>query len=64
MLSNVLDRAAFLNNYIDDRQLSYQTENNWSSLRPDLDRLASAFNIAWNWSTNPGGGSGRFREQA
>jgi hypothetical protein len=53
-----------LNNYIADRQLSYQTENNWSSLRTDLDQLASAFNIAWNWSTTypvaaiPGGGYG------
>ncbi len=52
----VLERAAFLNNYIAARQLSYQTENNWSSLRTDLDQLASAFNIAWNWSTYPGGG--------
>lgn len=51
----VLDRAAFLNNFIADRQLSSQTENNWSSLRPDLDQLASAFNIAWNWSNVPGG---------
>ena len=58
--SNVLDRAAFLNNYIANRQLSYQTENNWTALRSDLDRLASAFNIAWNWSTVPGvpGGGG------
>jgi hypothetical protein len=58
--SNVLDRAAFLNTYIADRQLSYQTENNWTALRSDLDRLASAFNIAWNWSTVPGvpGGGG------
>ena len=55
---NVLDRAAFLNSYIADRQLSYQTENNWNTLRLDLDRLASAFNIAWNWSTVPGSGSG------
>src|SRR5215213_111129 len=50
----VLERAAFLNNYIADRQLSSQTENNWSTLRTDLDQLASAFNIAWNWSTTPG----------
>ena len=53
---NVLDHAAFLNNYIADRQLSFQTENNWSALRTDLDQLANAFNIAWNWSTLPGGG--------
>ena len=52
---NVLDRAAFLNTFISDQQLSYQTENNWSSLRTDLDRLASAYSIAWNWSNVPGG---------
>jgi uncharacterized membrane protein len=56
---NVLDRAAFLNSYVTDQRLSYQTTNNWNTLRQDLDRLASAFNIAWNWSTAPGvpGGS-------
>jgi predicted kinase len=54
----VLDRAAFLNNFISDQQLSYQTENTWSLLRTDLDRLAGAFNIAWNWSNLPGGDYG------
>jgi hypothetical protein len=53
-----LDRAAFINTYVADRQLSYQTENNWNVLRQDLERLASAYNIAWNWSTTPGGGYG------
>src|ERR1051326_4303203 len=64
---NVLDRAAFLNNYVADRQLSYQTKNSWSPVRTDLESLASAYNIAWNWSNNnypgpgnyPGGGYGR-----
>ena len=55
---NVLERAAYLDSFIADRNLSYQTENNWSTLRTDLERLAGAFNIAWNWSTVPGGGSG------
>ncbi|HEX5875387.1 MAG TPA: hypothetical protein VFY60_12130, partial [Pyrinomonadaceae bacterium] len=59
----LLEHAAFLNSYIASRQLSYQTENNWTTLRQDLDRLASAFNIAWNWSNVPtvpgGGGVGR-----
>jgi YMGG-like Gly-zipper len=53
---NLLDRAAFLNTFIADSQLSYQTENNWSSLRPDLEQLAGAYNIAWNWSNVPSGG--------
>src|ERR1044071_7010970 len=55
---NVLDRAAFLNNYITNRQLSYQTENAWSPLRTDLEQLASAYNIAWNWSNVPDGNNG------
>jgi hypothetical protein len=49
----VLEHAAYLNTYVADRQLSYQTENNWSNLRQDLDRLASAYNVAWNWSNVP-----------
>jgi hypothetical protein len=58
---NVLDRAAFLNNYLTNRQLSNQTENSWNTLRPDLDQLASAFSIAWNWSTYPGGNTGGYQ---
>jgi hypothetical protein len=54
----VLDRAAFLNNYIGNRQLSYQTENNWSAMRTDLEQLANAYNIAWNWSNVPNGNYG------
>jgi hypothetical protein len=57
-IQTLLDRAAFINTYVSDRQLSYQTENNWSLLKQDLERLASAYNIAWNWSTTPGGGYG------
>jgi len=64
----LLDRAAFLNTFVTDRQLSYQTENNWSVLRPDLEQLAGAYNIAWNWSNVPvpggnyGGGQGSRRD--
>jgi hypothetical protein len=59
---SVLERAAFLNSFVGNRRLSYQTENTWSALRTDLDRLASSYNIAWNWTTTPeyptGGGYG------
>ena len=50
----LLEHAAYLNTFVMDRQLSYQTENNWSTLRQDIDRLANAYNIAWNWSNTPG----------
>lgn len=54
----VLEHAAYLNSYVSNRQLSYQTENNWSILRQDLDRLASAYNIAWNWQNLPSNDTG------
>ena len=57
-VNNVLNSAAYLNNYVADRQLSQQTENNWNRLRQDLDQLANAFNIAWNWQNTPGSGGG------
>jgi hypothetical protein len=34
-------------------QLSGQAEQGWLGMRRDLDRLASAYNVAWNW-TDPG----------
>jgi hypothetical protein len=49
----VLEHASYLNSYVENRQLSYQTENNWNVLRNDLNRLASAYNVAWNWSNVP-----------
>jgi hypothetical protein len=55
---NLLEHAAYLNNYVTARQLSYRTENNWSTLRQDLDQLANAYNIAWNWSTLPSDDTG------
>ena len=61
---NVLERAAFINSYVTDHQLGYQTKNNWDLLRQDLDSLASAYNIAWNWSTQPVPGSGGYSTDA
>ena len=61
---NVLERAAFINSYVTKHQLGYQTKNNWDLLRQDLDSLASAYNIAWNWSTQPVPGSGGYSTDA
>ncbi|HSE31309.1 MAG TPA: YMGG-like glycine zipper-containing protein [Pyrinomonadaceae bacterium] len=64
---NVLQEASFLHNYVSNEQLSNQTENNWNLLRQELDRLASTFNVSWNWSSSypdpgyPDSGSGNGR---
>jgi YMGG-like Gly-zipper len=59
-VQNVLEQAAFLNSYVGNEQLSYQTENSWLALKSDLDQLASLYNVAWNWSTFPDSGSATF----
>ena len=57
-VSDLLRNAAFLNTYVNNQQLSYQTENSWTQLRPDLESLGSAFNVSANWSTSPGNDGG------
>lgn len=53
----LLEHASYLNRYLTDQQFSYQTENNWNVLRQDLDRLASAYSLAWDWSNVPANGN-------
>jgi hypothetical protein len=52
---NVLEPAAVLNSLMANYDFDVVAERNWTMLRQDLDQLASAANIAWNWSTVPGG---------
>ena len=46
----VLRRGAGIDGFMQRYQLNAQTEQGWLSLRGDLDRLARAYNVAWNWS--------------
>jgi hypothetical protein len=55
---NLLQAAVYLNNFMSDQRLSYQTQNSWTPLKQDLDQLATAYNIAWDWSNTPGGSYG------
>jgi hypothetical protein len=48
---NVLDRAALLDSLMANYGFDAAAERDWTILRQDLDQLASASNIAWNWNT-------------
>jgi hypothetical protein len=56
--NSLLQSASVLDRFVADRQLSYQTENGWTSLKTELDQLASAFNVAGNWNNVPAPGGG------
>jgi hypothetical protein len=49
-VQNVLDRAVPINNFMSRRPLTTQAQNDWATLRTDLDALASAYGVAWNWN--------------
>jgi YmgG-like glycine-zipper protein len=52
----VLAQAAYFNRFMIDNRLEARAGTDWNALKSNLDQLASAFNIAWNWSeTVPGG---------
>ena len=46
----VLDRAARIDNFMQRRRLGGEAERSWATLRSDIDQLASAYNISWNWN--------------
>lgn len=48
----VLDRAAWIDNFMQRHALATASERQWSLLRSDLNTLASYYRVAWNWS-NP-----------
>ena len=60
-VQDVLNRAASIDRFTSGNNLSYQTKNQWTSLRSDLDTLARNNNVSWNWNqsgTTYGGNSG------
>jgi len=45
----VLDRAARIDNFMSRNRLSSKAQDDWSTLKSNLDELASAYNVEWRW---------------
>jgi hypothetical protein len=45
----VLDRAARIDNFMGRNRLSAKAQDDWSTLKSNLDELASAYNVSWRW---------------
>src|ERR1044071_8552089 len=57
-VENVLSQAAFLNEFMMRNRLDMQAMNDWTTLRADLDALARAYNVTWDWTRQTGRVSG------
>lgn len=58
-VENVLRQATYIDDFMARNSLSMRAENDWTTLRGDLNQLASAYTVAWNWDVNslPGYGT-------
>ena len=51
-VENVLRQATYVDDFMRRRSPGYRAVNDWSALKGDLNQLASAYNVAWNWDVN------------
>jgi hypothetical protein len=61
-VNDVLNRAWYIDDFMKRNQLGRTAENQWRSLRTDLNTLAGYYYVSWNWSrpnqnNNPGPGN-------
>ena len=52
-VEDVLRRGTSIDSFVQRYQLTPQTDQQWSTLSGELDQLARAYNVGWNW--NPPG---------
>ena len=45
----VLDRAARIDDFMRRNRLSSKAQNDWSTLKSNLDDLATAYSVSWRW---------------
>jgi len=63
-IEDVLRRGVSIDGFMQRHGLHEQAENDWLTLRRDLDNLARAYHVAWNWTdpqyTPQGPGTGLY----
>jgi hypothetical protein len=50
-VDEVLRRGVSIDRFMQRQQLAAAAENDWLTVRRDLDQLAQAFNVPWNWNS-------------
>jgi hypothetical protein len=57
-VEDVLNRASYINQFMQNNRLTAAAQSNWNYLKTDLNTLARYYAVSWNWSnpvmtTNP-----------
>lgn len=51
-VEEVLNRADYINGFMRDNQVTRATQNQWKSIRTDLNTLANYYRVRWNWNNS------------
>lgn len=57
-VQQVLDRAAFIDSFVQRNRVGVRVQRDWASLRTDLNELANVYSVSWDW-TSPSSSSGQ-----
>ena len=49
-VESILQNASPINNFISHNTLNPQVKNDWTTVRTDLNTLASAYGVSWQWN--------------
>lgn len=49
-VQNILQKASIVNDYINQYRFGPQVQNDWAQVRTDLNALANAYGISWQWN--------------
>jgi len=51
-VQSVMRQATYIDDFLRRHPLGYRVTSDWSALKGDLNQLASAYSLAWNWDVN------------
>ena len=49
-VQNILQKASLINGFMTRNRLNTQVQNDWASVRTDLNALANAYGVTWQWN--------------
>src|ERR1041384_6681697 len=49
-VENILQKASPINSFITQNRLNPRVKNDWTSVRTDLNTLANAYGVSWQWN--------------
>src|SRR5687767_10907001 len=60
-VENILQKASLVNGFMSRNRLNPRVQNNWAAVRTDLNALATAYGITWDWNREQGPTSQSYR---